>query len=717
MATMLRRRTPSSFPHLLSEGRIGPITIPNRVLLSAMDMNVCVDGEIEQSEIEHYTARAAGGTGMIITGAAAVGFPVGATSTKEPGLSDDRFIPGLRALADAVHAAGSKLCIQSTHHGKIARVDTNNDRPLLVPSEPTYDLDMSALADNTRDELTRLGAVTGGKRPTYHEATLDDLRWLVETWTQAAIRCREAGVDAIEIHCAHGYVLGGFLNRADNHRTDEYGGSLANRARLACEVIASVKAAVGDRMAVLVRVAGEEYGPAAGQEAMLTLAETIEAVALFEKAGADAIDVTGWGRNPFSNFTDGPLPNKVGAYLDNAAEIKKHVSIPVIAVGRMLPELAEEALGDGRIDFVAMGRQLLADPELVAKIRAGKREQVRPCINCYVCVQENFYDDTPICAVNPALGDEALLPFVRTAAPKNVVVVGAGPAGLESARILTERGHFVTVLESGDRLGGTLWFSTLTTPDNERLLRWLRHEVDRLGIDVRLRTTATPETLRALRPDVVIVATGAKRPRPEIPGGDLPHVYTGDSLRHVMAGTAGRGDANLFLRAIGRMGALTGITKSPKAVREVTKLFMPIGHNVVVVGGSLVGLELAEYLAHRGRSVTLLEEGATLGLPMAMPRRWTAVKDAKKAGVTLRRKASATRITEDRVFFASGDDTDEKSAPADVVIMAAGTYAAAPLADDLRASGFDDVRVVGDASAVDYIEGAIHTAWKVATAI
>ncbi|WP_235737910.1 NADH:flavin oxidoreductase [Nocardioides alcanivorans] len=490
------------------------MTLSNRIVMPAMDLNVCVDGEIHQEDIDHFAARAAGGTGLIITGASAIAFPVGAASTKEPGLSDDRFIPGLTALADAVHAAGSKLCVQSTHHGKISRIDTLQDRPLLVPSVPDYDLDMSAMADNTMDELKRMGAVTQGKKPSYHAATLDDIAWLIETWTDAAVRCMKAGVDAIEIHCAHGYVLSGFLNRADNKRTDQYGGTLENRARLACEVIASVKAAVGDKMAVIVRVAGEEFG----QEGALTLEESCRAAALFEQAGADAIHVTGWGRNPFSNFTDGPLPNKVGAYASQAAEVKKHVSVPVISVGRMLPEVAEKGISDGSFDFAAMGRQLLADPDLANKIKAGTPEQVRPCINCYVCVQENFWDDTPICAVNPPLGNEGILPLEPTRTAQGVLVVGAGPAGLETARLLTLRGHKVTVIDKADRLGGTLWFSTLTTPDNERLLDWLTNEVKRLGIQVRLNTEVTPALVKEIGPDHVVVATGARRPRPDVPG-------------------------------------------------------------------------------------------------------------------------------------------------------------------------------------------------------
>ncbi|MCZ4541356.1 NAD(P)/FAD-dependent oxidoreductase [Dietzia maris] len=705
---MIGVTTLTSFPRLMSPGRIGPMETPNRIVLPAMDMNVSEDGEIEQREIDHYVARAAGGAGLIITGACAIAFPVGAASLKEPGLSDDKYIPGLKALADAVHAAGSKLCVQSTHHGKVARVDIANDRPLISPSTPDYDYDYSALADSTGEELGRMGAATGGKKTVYKEMDHDDIAWLVDTWAEAADRIARAGADAIEIHVAHGYILGVFLNRRDNLRTDSYGGSLANRARLTCEVIAAVKARVGDKLAVLVRVSGEEYG----QEGGLTLPEATEAAVLFERAGADAIHVTGWGRNPFDNFTDGPLPDTIGAYVDNAAAIKKAVSIPVIAVGRMLPEVAEKAIDDDKVDFAAMGRQLLADPNLPNKLAAGTPERVRPCINCYLCVAENFFDDTPFCAVNPALGNETLLPLTPAPTREHVVVVGAGPAGLESALVLTERGHRVTVLDKADRLGGTMWFSTLTTPDNEPLIRFFEAEVKRLGIDVRLNTEATVESIRALGADRVIVATGAKRPAPAIPGGDLPHVHTGDSLRATMLGTAAADEAGFFLRTVGRLGRLSTITKRPAWIRRLTKIALPMGKNVVVIGGSLVGLELAEFLAERGRKVTLLHESQQLGLPLAMPRRWTAVRHAKEHGVDIQRRVKVSHITESTVAWTDAKGRAQ-SAAADMVIYADGTTAAAPLADELRAAGID-CEVIGDAGEVGYIHGAIHSAWKAA---
>src|SRR5699024_3001515 len=339
-------------------------------------------------------------------------------------------------------------------------------------------------------------------------------------------------------------------------------------------------------------------------------------------------------------------------------------------------------------------------------------ELVKPCINCYLCVAENFFDDTPFCAVNPALGNETLLPLSPASGREHVVVVGAGPAGLESAVVLTERGHRVTVLDRADRLGGTMWFSTLTTPDNEQLIRYYRARIDQLGIDVRLNTEATVESVRALGADRVTVATGAERPAPSIPGGDLPHVHTGDSLRATMLGTATAEEAGTFLRLAGKLGRLSGITRRPSWIRRLTRIALPMGRDVVVIGGSLVGLELAGFLAERGRRVTLLHEEQQLGLPLAMPRRWTAVRHARDHGVDIRRNVEVTRITESGVEW-TGTKGENASAPADMVIYAEGTIASAPLADELRAAGVD-VEVIGDAGDVGYIHGAIHSAWDIA---
>jgi NADPH-dependent 2,4-dienoyl-CoA reductase/sulfur reductase-like enzyme len=434
------------------------------------------------------------------------------------------------------------------------------------------------------------------------------------------------------------------------------------------------------------------------------------------EAGADAIHVTGWGRNSFANFTDGPLPDTIAAYRDDAKAVRAAVNVPVIAVGRLVPEVAEEMIDAGDCDFVAMGRQLLTDPDLVAKLRSGRRSTIRPCINCYVCVEQNFYDDPPRCAVNPALGDEALAVVVPADPVRHVVVVGGGPGGMETARVAAERGHHVTLLEAGDRLGGTAWFSQLTTPANGPFIEWQASELERRDVDVRRSTRATAEVVTALAPDVVVVATGASRDLPAVPGADSPHVWTGDDLRDALvAGRVRRGRSlGLLGRVMLRAAAVLRVTGDAARVRRLSHRWLPLGRRVVIIGGGLVGIELAEFLAERRRSVTVLEAGSAAGLPMAAPRRWSAVREAVAHGVDVIREATLVEITERTVVYECGGEQIEVGV--DSVVIAGEVHPGAPLADKLRDLGLE-VHVVGDADDVGYIEGAIRSAWRVARSV
>ena len=705
----------AGFEHLLSPASIGQLRLANRVILPAMDMNHCDEGVITDAEVEHYAARAAGGCGLVITGASAVSWPIGATSRKQPGLSDDRFLPGLRALADGVHAVGGRVCVQLCHHGKTASVDTADGRPQLVPNPPPDRLDLSALADNPVDELMRLASATKAKSATYRAATADDLTWVADQFGEAAARVQTAGCDAVEIHGAHGYLISTFLSRAYNLRTDAYGGSLENRSRLLVEVIQSVRSRVGPTMAIIVRLNGCEYGIEAG----IRPDETAATARLAELAGADAIHVSANAVNPFRDFTLGPLPAEVGQYRDMAATVKRAVGIPVIAVGRLLPEVAENMLAKGECDFVSMGRQQLADAQLVNKLAAGKRLEIRPCINCYVCVEQNFFDAPPRCAVNPSLGNESAAGAQerRTDSARHVVVVGSGPGGMETARIAAQRGHRVTLLERGDRLGGTMWFSQLTTPANEMLLDWLTNSLLAAHVEVRLGHTASVASIQALQPDVVVVATGAIREHMAVPGGDLPHVRSGDEMRGLITGET-EARVSLAARAVLAMGRMLRLTKNAAAMRSLSRRWMPVGQHVVIVGGGLVGLELAEFLADRGRKVTVLEPGPHFGLPMAMPRRWSAVAKATENGVTLVREAEVVEITRERVRYRIGavQDGHVSEALADNVIIACVVRSDTTLADQLSEAGLL-VHVVGDAANVGYIEGAMHSAHAVAIAL
>ena len=705
---MGRRSARTDLEALTQPGALGPLRLRNRIVMPAMDMNLCEEGAITDAEIAHYVRRAEGGTAMLITGSAAVAFPVGAASRHQPGLSEDRFVPGLQRLVDAVHDAGSLLCVQLCHHGKSARVDISDDRAVLVPSVPEKQPDLGALVDNTTAELTALAAATDGKSGDPAVADEDDLATVVDQFAEAAQRCRRAGADAVEIHAAHGYLLSTFLSAADNRRTDRWGGSLENRCRLIEEVITAVRTVIGSDMGLLVRISGEEFGGAGA----LTNTEAVLAARQISAAGADAIHVTGWGRNPFENFTDGPLPESVAAYRNQIAAVKAAVDIPVIGVGRLLPEVAADMLAAGECDFVSMGRQLLADPDLVAKLTAGRPETIRPCINCYVCVEQNFFDAPPRCAVNPALGSEHKSDLVtqRSRARRHIVVVGGGPAGMETAALASRAGHRVTLLEAADRLGGTAWFSQLTTPANGPFVDFQIGELTRAEIDVRLGTRATPHSVRALDPDLVIVATGAKRSRPDVPGIDREHVLTGDDLRNLLAGEPLAGQP-LWQRAALRLARHLSITADPERLRRLSRHYLPLGHHVVVLGGGLVGLELAEFMAERDRNVTVLEPGPSLGLPMASPRRWTAVRRARDHGVTLHRGARVVEISLNDVAFEL--DGTQRRTRADNVVVAGWVEPSNELAQQLRSAGFE-VEVIGDADEVGYIEGAVHSAWALA---
>jgi 2,4-dienoyl-CoA reductase-like NADH-dependent reductase (Old Yellow Enzyme family)/NADPH-dependent 2,4-dienoyl-CoA reductase/sulfur reductase-like enzyme len=701
---------PVGFPNLMSPARIGRLRLPNRILMAAMDMNLCEDGEIEHREIEHLAARARGGTALVTTGAAAVAFPAGATSLKQPGLSDDRFLPGLRALADGVHAAGGRVSVQLCHHGKTSAVDTAQGRPLLVPSLPLPKSDMSALVDTTNEERAGLGSARRGRRDTYREATEDDLREVVRAFAEAARRCETAGIDAVEVHAGHGYLLSTFLSAGYNRRTDRYGGDTESRARLVCEVVAAIRAAVTDGYPVVVKLNGQEFMLEHGMSAD----EVVAVTRLLEAAGADAIQVSGYSNDPFGGFTLGPLPDEVAAYRGVTRRVKQAVGIPVIAVGRVLPETAEEMVAAGDCDLVAEGRWLLTDPDLANKLGSGRRASVRPCINCYVCAERNFFDDTPLCTVNPTLRDPEAAEPPPAEQPRRVVVVGGGPAGMEAARVAAHRGHVVTLLEAAERLGGTAWFSELTTPENGPFLRWQEHQLELEGVDVRTGVSATVEGVWDLHPDVVVVATGARRGRPDVPGADLPHVRSGDDLRALLTGGSPAGarssGRSLLERVLVPLGRTLRLTNAPRRIRLVSKVWMPVGRDVVVVGGGLVGLELAEFLVRRRRRVTLLENGPVLGLPMAMPRRLATATSAASDGVRLVRGARLVQITADHVVYEVAGE--QQAVTAETVVLTGEVRPDATLADRLRESG-TDVRVIGDADVVGYLYGAVHSGWRV----
>ena len=703
--------------HLLQPGRIGKLQLRNRIIMAPMGSNFAEsDGTCGERIQAYYEARAAGGAGLLIMGVGAIAFPAGTAEPYQVGLSDDRFLPGLSQLVERVHKHGAKIAIQLQHAGKTAVRDLAEGRELWVPSlPPPFKTDMM-------DSLTReeLGAFISSGRPKSKPQVrvLDkaDIAQLVSWFGDAAERARRAGFDGVEIHAAHTYIIAGFLSSYYNKRDDEYGGSLENRARLMLEVIREVRQRTGDDFGVWLRLDAQELRLDGG----IALEECQAFAQMAEAAGVDAVSVSAYAATTTGvAFTEAPLVQKPAGFLDWATQVKNVVKVPVIAVGRLDPDTADRAIAEGKCDFVAMARKLLADPELPNKLIKGDAGAIRPCIYCYVCVSQIFVNQRVKCAANPFTGhehDKLILPAEQ---PRHIVVVGGGPAGLEAARLASLRGHRVTLLERSGRLGGTLFFAALAYPENGALLDNLVHQVSQLPIDVHLNTAATPELLRELGADQVLVANGARRAAPDIPGADLKHVWSGDELRRLMTGDRAdeiaKAKLSLAQRTMMKAGSLTGATNSTDAIKQLSKLWMPLGKQVVIIGGGLVGLELAEFLVERGRQVTVLEPDASLGRELSIVRRWRVLDNLRQHHVALLTQVQIERIDTKAVHYRDQQGQSQQVV-ADSVVLALGAGPDASLADELASSGLP-IHRLGDSHTLGYIEGALRSATEAALAL
>jgi 2,4-dienoyl-CoA reductase (NADPH2) len=696
------------FSQLFAPGRIGSIELRNRIIMAPMGSNFAeADGHCGERIQAYYEARARGGAGLLIMGVCSVAFPAGTAEPFQVGVSSDEFIPGLRRLAERVHQHGAKIAMQLQHAGKTSVRDMAEGRQLWVPSVPPA-LQSDMMAALTPEELANFVSSMKRRAEGSPIRVMDqaDIAQMIEWFASAAERAKRAGFDGVELHAAHGYIIAGFLSAYYNRREDPYGGTLENRARLLLEIIAAVRARVGDEFALWLRLDAEELHTPGG----ISLEDAQAVARMAEAAGVAAVSVSASARITSGVvFTEAPLVHQPGGFMQWTAAIKRSVKIPVIAVGRIEPEVGEAALARGDCDFIAMGRKLLADPDLPNKLQANQQQAIRPCIYCYVCVSQIFVNERVKCAVNPMTGHEFEYVLTPTATPKHLVVIGAGPAGMEVARVAALRGHRVTLIERSDRLGGTLFFAGLAYAENARLLENLRHQVQALPIDIRLNTEADIPLLRDLGADQVLVATGAQRAAPAIPGAEQDHVWSGDELRRLMTGDRAdeiaRRKLSLTQRALMKAGSLVGVTDSTEAMQKLSRVWMPLGKRVTIIGGGLVGLELAEFLIARGRQVCVLESGSHLGRELAIVRRWRVLHGIREHGGELLTGVTVTAIEGNRVRY-QRDDGQTGESLADSVVLAIGAQPDTRLSDALNHAGLN-ASSIGDCQNIGYIEGAI----------
>lgn len=703
----------NQYSHLLSPGRIGPMEMRNRIVLMAMGVNFGEDDGVSGDRIvAFHEAHARGGAALIISGACGVMYPVGQVQPWQIGISDDRFIPGITRLAEGAHRHGAKFAVQLHQGGLVAGDDTRAGRPQWCPSIP--DPVQGDFADGFL--LSELQAFAGGGVPTYKVLTKDDIRTLIEHYAAATRRARQAGADAVELHAGHGYLLSEFLSPKTNKRTDEYGGSVENRSRLMLEVLREVLREAGSEMAVIVKLDSREVG----REGGITIEHAKVTARLIEEAGAHAITVSAYhnvGMGKLHSASN--IPHEPNTNLPFATAIKEVVKIPIITSGRVEPEHGDEEIRGGKFDYLGMGRKLLADPDLPRKLGEGRVADVRPCIYCYTCVSAIYTRERSRCAVNPEVGFEyqrANLP--KPVRRKRVAVVGGGPGGMEAARRLALDGHEVVLFERGERLGGTLRFASIAYRPNERLLDWLEAQLGASAVEVRLNTAATADLLKQWKADDVVVATGARRSMPPIPGADLAHVYSGDDMRRLVLGESSQElerKTSLFTRLATKAGAATGLTGNLEFIRKATHAWMPLGKNVAIIGGELVGLELAEFLSERGRTVHIVDESPRFGAGLMLVRRMRILAELREHGVGLHAEAKDIRIEKGRVSFTDKDGA-ARSVDAEHVIVAKGASGDSRQADAFRAAGLR-VHEVGDGTGVGYIEGAIRGAQRAVDAI
>jgi NADPH-dependent 2,4-dienoyl-CoA reductase/sulfur reductase-like enzyme len=416
-------------------------------------------------------------------------------------------------------------------------------------------------------------------------------------------------------------------------------------------------------------------------------------------AGVDAFHVSGGVIDRLvtgmvNSADDGDALN-VGA----AAAVKQVVDVPVIAVGRIHdPERAEQILADGRADFIAMGRPMLADAELLTKVATGRADRVRKCISCENCIDAMEQRFSVDCAVNPRTGKERELAAPRAPRPKKVVVIGSGPAGMEAARVAAERGHQVTLIERTSQTGGALLWASILHPENEPFLRWLRDELGRSSVKVALGQEVSADDVVDLRPDAVVVANGGQVVLPTIGGSHLPHVQTGQALRE-------------------RFGGWRQRLVRPRAVRLASKAWMPLGHRVVIVGADLVALELAEFLAARGRLVTVLEADKTIAPELGNKRKTEHMDRLDRLGVAVHVRAPVEQILPDSVVFTPYGGTSRQVA-ADSVVVAGTLQPNTELYEKLVAALPNAaVHAAGDCTGLGLIRKATEDGARAACAI
>lgn len=607
---------PLTFLNLFSKGKIGKVEMRNRIVMLPMSTNFPNEnGGVTNELIDYYAERAKGGAGLVVIESAGVDFPVGRNGATKLRCDQVNFVPGLSRLVDAIHVNGAKAFIQIQHAGSATGPEKTFGHQPVAPST----------VKNSKNEVTA------------RELSVDEVKKIVSEFAKTARYAKEAGFDGVEVHGAHSYLIAQFLSPLCNRRKDEYGGTLLNRARFLLEIINNIRKEVGPNFIISVRINGDEF-----TEGGLDVQQAKKIAVLLENFTVDILNISSGLKNHANGLS---MYNPQGWRTHLAKEIKQAVKIPVIASGGFKdPGFADDVLSKGEADFIGLGRALIADPFWPLKAARGDIGKIRRCISCNVgCAERRISGYRSIkCSLNPDVGQEGHINAFSciSNSKRRVIIIGAGPAGLNAAIEAKKRGHFVEVIEKGNEIGGLIHLASI--PYCKEILQnyvdFLRESIKEHDIMIHFNEEATFEKIKSLNPNVIVFATGSRPITPaNIPGINNGNVITAHDLL--------RGKRDLMDK------------------------------NIIVLGGGAIGCEVADLLAEKNK-VTIIEMGDILAARTERINRAALIKRLKDMHVNVMLGTRLEEIGTNKAAVRVKAAVHE--IPADVIVLSVGAVPVLP---------------------------------------
>lgn len=614
--------------HLFTPFQIKNCQLENRIVMPGLaSFLIADDGSITEKAIEHYRLRAAGGPAMVIMEACAVS-PEGIVSPHQARIYDNHFVEGLARIAAAMKREGAVPAVQLHHGGRQTSAKVIHQLPVAPSPIPCP-------------------SIRGDVEP----LTVVGIQTLVSKFGDAATRALEAGFELIEIHGAHGYLVNQFLSRFSNIRDDAYGGSIAGRARFAEEIVREIRGRVGQAFPISFKISAMEF-----VKNGLDVEESIQILKILIDAGVDVVQVSA-GNDATPEWICQPMFMEKACLSGYAGEIKKALNVPIMTVGRINdPLIADELIEKGMADLVCIGRGLLADPRMPKKAKEGRFDDIRRCIACNTCMESIFRRGRVECLVNPVLGREKEMAFHPAKIRKKVMVIGAGPGGLNVAWVAARRGHEVHLFERQPKVGGQLVLGSITAYKKEllNLIRFQKRQIERFGVACHLHHEVTAEMVVSMAPDVVILATGSVPALPPVNGIDKPIVIP---------------------------------------VTVALNHHSPIGQKAVVIGGGAIGCEVALHLSEKGHQVTIVEMLPKVGAQLESMTKKLFIGKLMDNSVAIKTGFKLTRVENNGVVVAN--EKEEVFIEAEAVVIAVGSRPDDRLYRQIKDLGYE-IHQIGD---------------------